>query len=367
VNAPCPHFEKCGGCHYQHTTYENQLLIKDEVLRETLQRTANITWIEEIKVHSGEPWKYRNRARFHRMKGDAPGWGYMRAGSNDVLPVRECPLITTLLQRMLDAMWKTDEIPALKFVKEVEVFTNGDESECIASLTLFTPQMEATAVVLEPWLESLREQVPELRGAGIFPSMEQDDGKNYSWENPQITYRSNGHSYCVSAGSFFQTNRFLVDTMVQTAVGEQQGDLAWDLYSGAGLFTLPLMQRFKKVLAVESSPFTLADLLMNVKNSKTGEFRVEALSVEEFLGRKKKGLRPDLILLDPPRAGLGEAAAKHLAEVGAPRITYVSCDPATLARDLRVLTLAGYRINEIHLLDLFPQTYHIETCVHLSR
>jgi 23S rRNA (uracil1939-C5)-methyltransferase len=106
---------------------------------------------------------------------------------------------------------------------------------------------------------------------------------------------------------------------------------------------------------------------MNVKNSKTGEFRAEAVSVDEFLGRRKKVQKPDFILLDPPRAGLGEASARHLAEVGAPHITYVSCDPATMARDLRILTLAGYRVLELHLLDLFPQTYHIETVVHLSR
>src|SRR5271155_2615782 len=116
VSAPCPHFGTCGGCHYQHTSYETQLLIKDQILRETLQRTANITWIEEIKVHSGEPWKYRNRARFHRVNGNAPGWGYMRGSTNDVLPVRECPLISPLLQRVLNAAWGAEDSPALKFV-----------------------------------------------------------------------------------------------------------------------------------------------------------------------------------------------------------------------------------------------------------
>src|SRR5271155_2076342 len=240
VSAPCPHFGTCGGCHYQLTTYENQLLIKDQILRETLQRTANITWIEEIKVHTGEPWNYRNRARFHRVKGDAPGWGYMRGGSNDVLPVRECPLISPLLQRLLTAVWEPTETPALKFIQELEVFTNGDESECVLSLVLATPQVETTAVVLEPWLEKIKEQVPELRGGGIFPALGQDATKNYSWASPQLNYQVNGHSYCVSAGSFFQTNHYLLNDMVATAIGDQTGALAWDLYSGVGLFTLPL-------------------------------------------------------------------------------------------------------------------------------
>ena len=367
IEPVCPHFGKCGGCHYQHTTYENQLAIKEQILRETLQRTANITWPGEVIVHAKEPFHYRNRARFHRVAGKVSSWGYMQAGSHDVLPVKECPLISPLLQRMLDAMWGFADSPALQTVKESEVFANGDESECVASVTLATPQMEAAAIALEPWFEAVRTKVPELRGAGIFPAKEIGNAQDYSWEDPKLNYCLGEHDYQVSCGSFFQVNRFLLETMVKTVIGDARGESAWDLYSGVGLFTLPLMRRFNKVLAVESSPYTLTDLLMNVRNMKTGEFRVEALSVEAFLGGKKKGLKPDLILLDPPRAGLGEASTKHLAEIGAERITYLSCDPATLARDLRVLTIAGYKVLDIHMLDMFPQTYHIETCVHLAR
>ena len=183
-------------------------------------------------------------------------------------------------------------------------------------------------------------------------------------------------SYRVSAGSFFQTNRHLTDELVKIVTAGQSGELALDLYAGAGLFSTALASDFHHIVSVESSQTSTADLSYN--QSSNGE-AVQA-TTEQYLaraentGRVGKGAvlphilnKPDLAVVDPPRSGLGERVARLLASLGAPRVIYVSCDPATLARDLVPLLAAGYRVEQVHLVDLFPQTYHLESVVHLAR
>jgi 23S rRNA (uracil1939-C5)-methyltransferase len=167
----------------------------------------------------------------------------------------------------------------------------------------------------------------------------------------------------VSGGSFFQVNRFLVDELVGIVAGGRSGEVALDLYAGVGLFTVALGASFRHVIAVESSHGSASDLKYNSpRNAKA----VRSM-VDEYLAAKAEKVRPDLVVVDPPRAGLGERVARGLAKLGAARLTYVSCDPATLARDLVALTSGGYRVEQAHLIDLFPQTYHIETVVELVR
>src|SRR5207237_73628 len=170
----------------------------------------------------------------------------------------------------------------------------------------------------------------------------------------------------VSAGSFFQVNRFLIDELMTTATAGAKGKLAWDLYAGVGLFTVALAKNFERVVAVESSPASSDDLSHNApRNTKPVQSTTERF-LEQVAARSKSS-KPDFVLVDPPRAGLGPKVAKQFANSGAAQITYVSCDPATLARDLRVLLDAGYKLEGLHLFDLFPQTFHIEGVARLSR
>ena len=172
-----------------------------------------------------------------------------------------------------------------------------------------------------------------------------------------------GHDYRVSGGSFFQTNRYLVDELVKTATGGATGKAALDLYAGVGLFTLPLTGRFDEVLAVESSPHAFGDLKHNApRNAKPTR-----ATTEEFLEKRGEKLAVDFVLVDPPRAGLGEKTTAALCRTSASRVTYVSCDPATLSRDLRLLLESGFKVEQAHLFDLFPQTAHMETVLHLVR
>ena len=179
------------------------------------------------------------------------------------------------------------------------------------------------------------------------------------------TYKVSGHSYRASLGGFFQINRFLLPGLLQLAVEKQSGRMAWDLYSGAGLFARAL--DFENVTAVESSGFSADDLKHNLAGK---AHRVVRSSTLDFLRSQVRGpvlAKPELILLDPPRAGLGKEICTHLESIGAPAIVYISCDPATLARDLQSLLQFDYSVQTIHLVDLFPQTFHMETVTFIKR
>jgi 23S rRNA (uracil1939-C5)-methyltransferase len=168
----------------------------------------------------------------------------------------------------------------------------------------------------------------------------------------------------VSRGSFFQVNRFLLDRLVTAGVGDDAGQTALDLYAGAGLFSLALARKFVDVIAVESGSAAARDLQFNAERAGLSNVRVEQGLSEDFLERLERA--PDFVFVDPPRAGLGKRVVECLTQLSPPQLVIVSCDPATLARDLAGLVSGGYRIQNISLVDLFPQTYHLEAVVRLS-
>ena len=173
-----------------------------------------------------------------------------------------------------------------------------------------------------------------------------------------------GTTWRVSGGSFFQANRFLVSRLIDQALDGVEGSTAIDLYAGVGLFSLPLARRFASVTAVESGTRAVEDLRFNAERA-GASIQAERGNAEAFLERLQT--TPDFVLLDPPRAGIGKRMVARLAELKPPRLAIVSCDPATLARDLAGLLDAGYRIERMTLVDLFPQTYHLETIVQLKQ
>jgi len=307
----CPYFQRCGGCQYQHMDYPIQLEQKRAILREVLQRVGKIEFAGEIGIISGEPWQYRNRVQLHL---DAGKIGYFAQGSRDLIAIDHCPIASPKLN---ETIAKTDGHQAST---AVELFTN--ETEVQVNVVDRVPRQALTA----------------LAGLGVTTPIE------YS-------------GFQVSRNSFFQVNRFLTDELIQCAIGGVQGKSAIDLYAGVGLFAVKLAGQFEKVTAVESSSSSFRDLAHNF--SQTAVYA----NVEDYLASLNE--TPDFILADPPRAGLGKLVVKDLARIRAPRLTIVSCDPATLARDLNGLIAENYRIEKITLVDLFPQTSHLETVVEL--
>jgi 23S rRNA (uracil1939-C5)-methyltransferase len=362
----CPYFGSCGGCQYQHIDYDAQVRFKSEILRETLRRTAKLDLAVEVQAHPSPPLHYRNRTRFHVRHSPEFAIGYFRQGSHQLLPVRECPISSGLINRALQTIWELAEgVP--KEVVEIELFANAADEKLL--IEIYLRQQPADGQSLSDFARNFSSAFPAIEGIVTFrpkPSrsrqLEYGNG-DVLWGKKDLHYEVAGESYVVSAGAFFQTNRFLLPQIVELVTGDHKGRLALDLYSGVGLFAVPLARRFERVVAVESSPVSAADLRVNVPDN----VKISSQSTEAYLASVAGKLKPELIVADPPRAGLGAAVCAQLNRLPAHRMTYLSCDPATLARDLKELVSGGWRISEIHLVDLFPQTFHIETCLMLQR
>jgi len=377
VQPKCEYFGSCGGCHYQLTSYEHQLRVKEEILRETLRRTSKIELEAAIEVHPSPPWNYRNRSRLQIATTPEFGAGYFRAGSHDLLPVEQCPISSPLINRAIAVLWasgRKNEVP--QGVAEIEFFANAEDSQMLVEISC---DPGARRSKLREWTEKLRGEMAEIAGVVIFRREASGGASDFerllSAGEDHLVYRTRKGEYRVSAGSFFQTNRHMIDELVRIVTEGRSGELAVDLYAGVGLFSTALSD-FHHTVSVESSQTSSGDLSYNL--SSNGEAVRAAteqyLARAETSGRIGKGEvfphifhKPDLAVVDPPRSGLGERVARMLAALGAPRVVYVSCDPATLARDLGVLLGSGYRIEQVHLVDLFPQTFHLESVVHLTR
>ena len=327
ITAPCPVFARCGGCHYQHAPYQFQLAQKVEILREQLRRVGKLEYVGEIEAIGGPEYGYRNRVQIHISGGKL---GYLAARSHELIAVEgDCPIASPRLNRELAAMReRLNDARFPRFLRSLELFTNESE-------------VQVNVVESD---RPLRKDFFEWCGSV-----------------GAIEYQTGAAKFRVSTRSFFQVNRFLIDSLVEAAVAGIEGDAALDLYAGVGLFAIALARQFGSVTAVEAASSAVRDLEFNARGAPV---RTEHSRVEDYLSKLESA--PKFVLADPPRAGLGKEAVGHLLRLKPERITIVSCDPATLARDLAALS-QGYSIERMTLVDLFPQTFHFETIAALAR
>jgi 23S rRNA (uracil1939-C5)-methyltransferase len=335
IEPRCEYFMACGGCHLQQAGYEFQLAQKQSILRETLRRIAGLEYAEDIALISGEPWAYRNRVQLHFKAGTC---GFHKAGSHAIQGVSHCEISAPLLNEAIGKIRqaaKKQEWP--DFLRSLELFTNGAEIQVNV--------LESNRPVAARFFAWLKELIPAVAAGAI-------------------TYEAAGERFRISGGSFFQTNRFLIDPLVNEVLAEERGEEAVDLYAGVGLFTLFMAKRFQRVQAVERGATALRDLEFNAATASLSNVTAHRGAAEEFLQQMQAA--PEWIVADPPRTGLGNEATTELLRLKPQRLTIVSCDPATLARDLKKLLAGGFHIGRISLVDLFPQTYHFETVVRLN-
>ncbi len=337
---PCRYFGDCGGCQLQHLTYEAQLEAKKNFIRDALNRIGRLEWTENIEMRSAAEFGYRSRAQLKIEGAQQKRIGYYRASSHSVCDVEDCPILLPQLNDTLHtirSLLKEESRNLPANLSEIEIAAGTDK------------------VVIEPAFDS-RLQTPDST----------------------LTTEVAGAIYRHSASSFFQVNALLLDEFVRAATAEVSGNLAIDLYAGVGLFTVQLAQKFREVIGVESNKqaveFARQNILNNRRKSSSWGCKLPARSLivcqyadvwlKDFAMRHAG--RPDLLLLDPPRGGAAECM-DAIVLLNPRLIHYVSCDPTTLARDLKTLVAGGYKLNRVVGFDLFPQTYHVETIAFLSK
>jgi len=310
----CEVFGVCGGCRWQHLEYAAQLDAKRSILSDAIERIGRLPLPADIRVQpSPQEFGYRTRARVFASRGRA---GFRRAGSHEMEPIERCPVLAPALQPLLQeaaGLGASSRRPV-----EIEL-TSGRGGHGRAS------------VIGEP----------ETAG--------------------RLEVEGGGGPLAVSPGVFVQANAGLLEPLCAAILSfAGRGERAAELFAGAGLFTRGLAERFDRLLAVESNIRASEDLAWNLSAADLRD-RVEIVArpVERALPQLDQW-RPEVVVLDPPRVGLAAGVAERLAACGAHRIVYLSCDPATLARDLRVLCAERYRLAHLEAYDLFPQTAHVE-------
>lgn len=340
VEPPCPYFGpgRCGGCQWQHIDYETQVRLKADILVDQLARIGSIDAAPvQPTLPDSSGWAYRNRARFRPARDG--GLGFLVAGSDDALAIDECAVLQPALQRTYRSL--DLELEGLVAVTLRVGVATGDQLLLFETEEDAAPLLEVDLPVSCALLRSDGEVVDLIGGSSIRE-------------------RVGGHAYRISGPAFFQANTVQAERLTQIVLRylELQGDdVVLDAYSGVGLFTAPLAERAGLVVAIEVDPIAVVDLVEN-----TAEYdNVEVIEgpVEAALPGVEYGLAAAVV--DPPRAGLDRAALDALVALQPARIAYVSCDPATLARDARRLVRHGYTLREVQPVDMFPQTFHIES------
>lgn len=317
---PCPFFDDCGGCDLQHLEDGLQVELKAEAVRETLVRIGGIELEEPPEVVHGAPWGYRLRTQLRTRTNEDGGVevGYFRRASHDLVAVDQCPILVPELERLLLTLPETLEGRAPKRLD----LTAGQDG----------------AVTTAPVVEGL--------------------------PHGEVSWKVGEHDLTYDARVFFQTHGELLEPLVERAVGSWEGETAFDLYAGVGLFTLPLAERYGRVTAVEGDRVATRFCRNNARRNRLQNVETVHQALESWIDELPEDA--DRVLVDPPRAGLHRHVTQTLYQRPPKRLTYVSCHPATLARDLKTLT-KWLDVEDVILFDLFPQTGHVEAVVQMVR
>jgi 23S rRNA (uracil1939-C5)-methyltransferase len=334
----CVHFGVCGGCHYQHMPYPAQLEAKTTILRDQLERIGGLkTPPIQPAIASAQEYHYRNHVQFHLTRDGK--LGYHKPRSEEVFAIQECHLP----EPALNSVWPQLDIEALAGIERIGLRL-GAEEEIQIILESRDPQPPDLSV------EELPVSVVHLSPAGALVLA----------GSPDIRMNVLGRDFRVSAGSFFQSNTALAQSMVEHVLAllpVEHTMVAVEAYCGVGLFSAFLAARVGRLVGIEASPSAADDFSANLDEFDNVEL-YEAPTEAVLPGLD---IQPDVILVDPPREGIERNALDGLLRLAAPRLVYVSCDPATLGRDARRLEAGGYALEQVTLFDQFPQTFHIES------
>ncbi|HEY3377502.1 MAG TPA: 23S rRNA (uracil(1939)-C(5))-methyltransferase RlmD [Armatimonadota bacterium] len=371
VPTPCPLAGGCPGCQLQHLSYAAQLTAKQTFVRDGLERIGHLKGIDVLPtLGMDDPWHYRNKGEFiARIQDDRVELGYHGEDSEAFVPVPDCPIqhpLTMRIVRAVEALATREALPLAQLITRV----SPHDGKALAILVCWEWNERIAAVAA-----ALREDVPEV--AGVLWSRVRGrsvvrrtlaEGLNGQLK---LIQRLGEWDYTVSAESFFQVNNVQATELIRLA-GEFVGDLHEatfvDAYCGVGTFLVPLANRALRAMGIEEHPAALQDAVVNLSRYAVRDARLFEGSVETIFTRLvRKGRSVDVALLDPPRKGAGRLALETMAQLGVRRAVLISCDPATFGRDAGDLVSLGYRITAVQPVDMFPQTWHVETMALLER
>jgi len=355
VNPRCPYFGRCGGCQWQHIEDSTQVERKKEILREILERVGKLNEIPSIGVApSSKPYDYRIRVQL-KMKGKA--MGYYEERSHRIVDIERCPISHPLVNQIIQNL--RDQLSALSCMEEVEITVSPEEGR--GALSFYSHSHDQG---VESFIRDLLRSQPMVKGVAIT----QEDGQHLTGDpslNFTIALSQEGEKrelrLRISPGSFSQVNpeqnQRLVQTVLQFSEINQE-DRIFDFYAGAGNLTLSLATEGKEVLGIEGNRMAVRDAQFNAERNgiKNCQF-IHGRAEEVLLDWKREP--PDLVVLDPPRTGC-KTILDQMVRLKPKKIIYVSCEPTTFARDLRLFSEWGYFLQRLRLIDMFPQTYHTE-------
>ncbi len=382
VDPPCPHFGRCGGCQWLHVRDEAQRHWKAEILRDQLARLGGFREVPMGPLaRPTDGLAYRTRAQLQVR--EAEGWyrfGFFAPASHHVVPVGTCPLLHPMLNENLEGLAAQRTPPLAKLVpglREVWVMASPRSNQSL--LTLVGRQAERAS--LRHLFFVMRERVPHLAGLVLMGAGGTDPRQTGRVEGSlrfldrfgegHLTMQAGGHRFRVDAASFFQPSEAAAEALIGTVVelaAPDGNERVVDLYCGVGTFTVPLAERAAGVVGVEGNLRAARDAEFNVKEAGAGEkARILRMAASHAVQSRALGDRADVVVVDPPRQGLERAVLEGIAGLRPRRIVYVSCDPSTLARDLKALAGHGYEVKHVRPFDLTPQTYHIESVTLLEK
>lgn len=344
IEPACEFFGMCGGCQLQHMSYEHQVRMKENILSDCLQRAAKIDLPLSDTLINNVQWNYRIRGQFKVAEGKT---GFYKEGTRELVPITSCPVMT-------------------KEVNENLVIAEGllkDTDFHEIHITCGAPPVILLKIrgKVKPWFEKIALGFIKAGAGSVF--IETTGRKIFRYGVPYTTVNLAGLNYTVSPMSFLQGNWALNQSVVKLIKDELQplkNLTLLDLYSGAGNFSLPLAED-ADVTAVEENSYAVNDGKRNLKINRISSIRFVRSTAEKFQTKEHY----DIVLLDPPRPGLTKRAMNNVLSIKPERIVYISCNPTTFARDLKILSLT-YNIRSVRMIDLFPQTYHIESLAFLE-
>jgi len=343
IKPRCPYYSRCGGCHYQHIPYEDQLASKSEILRDTLQRIGKITAPQiEPLVPSSTPWNYRNHVQFHIAQNGQ--LGFQEPGGGSVIPVQECYLPVDPINQV----WPLLDLETIPGIDRIGLRV-GDYDEVMINLNSRDPEPVELMVDMPVSIV--------YTGPGGNIVLAGDD---------HISMTVLDRQFKISAGSFFQVNTLMASEMVQhilSTLSLTDKKILVDAYCGVGLFSAFLAPVVESIIGIETAPSACDDFVINLEEFDNVEL------YQAPVGNVLPSIdpNPDIMIVDPPRAGLDRWTIDGILNLKPEVLVYVSCDPATLSRDIHRLSKGGYMLNQITPFDLFPQTFHIESISILER